>query len=58
MFARMQFTALQSGSLTRVLLTLAALFAIARLLSLKRSRLPYVEFDEAPATYQRLGLHT
>jgi hypothetical protein len=57
-FAGMQYTALQSGNLTRVLVTLAILFAIFRIMSLRRARLPYVEFDEAPATYQRLGLHT
>jgi hypothetical protein len=58
MFARMQYNALQSGNLTRALLTLAVIFVIARVMSLRRARLPYVEFDEAPATYQRLGLHT
>lgn len=58
MFARMQYATLQSGTPTRALLTLAALFVIVRVISLKRARLPYVEFDEAPATYQRLGLYT
>ena len=55
-FAGMQNTALQSGNPTRVLITLAAAFVILRVMSVKRARLPYVEFDEAPATYQRLGL--
>jgi hypothetical protein len=58
MFARMQYSALHSGNPTRALLTLAALFVVVRVISLKRARLPYVEFDEAPATYQQLGLYT
>ncbi len=57
-FAGMQHAALQSGNAVRVLITLAAAFAILRVMSLKRTRLPAVEFDEAPATFQRLGLHT
>ncbi|MDO8795195.1 MAG: hypothetical protein Q7J25_11305 [Vicinamibacterales bacterium] len=55
-FARMQNDALASGSAISALLTLAVLFAILRVWSLKRARLAHVEFDEAPATYQRLGL--
>ena len=57
-FARMQYTAIQGGNFTRALLTLGVLFVIFRVMSLRRARLPYVEFDEAPATCQRLGLHT
>ena len=56
-FARMEHTALQGGA-ARVLITLAVLFVILRVMSLRRARLPYVEFDEVPATFQRLGLHT
>lgn len=56
-FARMQNSALQSGNATRVLVTLAAAFAILRLMSIKRGRLQ-VEFDEAPATLQQLGLYS
>ncbi len=56
-FAGMQNSALQSGNPARVLITLAAAWAILRIMSVKRARLPYVEFDEAPATYQRLGLN-
>jgi hypothetical protein len=33
-------------------------FAALRVMSLKRARLPYVEFDEVPGTFQRLGLDT
>jgi hypothetical protein len=57
-FAHMQNTALQSGNPARVLITLGVAFAILRLMSVKRGRLPQVEFDEAPATYQRLGLYS
>ena len=56
MFARMQYTALQGGGMMRALVALAMLFAIFRVISVRRTRLPYVEFDEAPATHQRLGL--
>ena len=55
-FARMQNDALQNGNALRVLITLAAALVILRVMSVKRGRLPYVEFDEAPATFQRLGL--
>ncbi len=57
-FAQMQNTALQTGNPTRVLITLGVAFAILRLMSVKRGRLPQVEFDEAPATHQRLGLYS
>lgn len=57
-FARMQNEALVSGNPTRLLVTLAVVFAAFRIATLKRKRMPQVEFDEAPATYQRLGLHT
>jgi hypothetical protein len=55
-FAQMQNAALRSGNAFRILITLAVVFAILRVMSLKRARLPYVEFDEVPATFQRLGL--
>ncbi len=57
-FARMQNEVLQSGNPARLLITLAVVFAICRLMSLKRMRSPYVEFDEAPVTYRGLGLHS
>ena len=57
-FAGMQDRALRSGNPARVLLTLAAAWLILRVISAARTRLPDVEFDEAPATYQRLGLNS
>ena len=57
-FARMQVTAIASGDPTRLLMTLGILFVVLRVMSLRRVRRPLVEFDEAPATYQQLGLHT
>lgn len=56
MFARMQNGALQGGGAITVLMTLAVVYAILRLMSARRTRLPSVDFDEAPATFQRLGL--
>ena len=57
-FARMELEALQGGGPVRLVVTLAVLFAVLRVMSVRRTRLPNVEFDEAPATFQRLGLHT
>ena len=57
-FARMEYAALQGGGMLRAVIVLSAAFGILRVMSVKRARLPRVEFDEAPATYQRLGLHT
>jgi hypothetical protein len=57
-FARMQVEAMVSGDPTRILITLAVLFVVLRVASLRRVRRPLVEFDEAPSTFQRLGLHT
>ena len=57
-FAGMQNTAMQSGNPARLLFTLAAAWVILRVMSVKRARLPHVEFDEAPATYQQLGLNS
>jgi predicted neutral ceramidase superfamily lipid hydrolase len=56
MFAQMQHQFLEGAGSTRTLLTLAVVFAIVRVITVKRARLPYVEFDEAPVTFQRLGL--
>jgi len=53
-FARMQHEALQGG-VVRVLITLAVVFGVLRLMSATRPRLP-LDFDEAPVTFQRLGL--
>ena len=57
-FASMQVTAIAGGNPARLLLTLGILFAVLRVMSLRRLRRPLVEFDEAPSTYQQLGLHT
>jgi hypothetical protein len=56
MFARMQYDALYGDRAIGALITLAIAFAILRVITVKRARLPYVEFDEAPVTFQRLGL--
>jgi hypothetical protein len=56
MFAQMQYEVLEGAGRTRTLIALAVVFVMARVISAKRTRLPYVEFDEAPATFQRLGL--
>ena len=57
-FARLQHGALFGGRVISGAVTLAVVFAIARVISITRVRMPQVEFDEAPATYQRLGLHS
>ena len=57
LFARMQNDALLGTSMLPLLITLPAIFAILRLMSMRRTRLPFVDFDEAPATFQQLGLH-
>ena len=58
-FARMERTALQSpGATTRLLLFLATIVVVMRIASSRRAARPPIDFDEAPATTQRLGLHT
>jgi hypothetical protein len=57
-FARMQYGALTGTDAWTPVLTLAALFAICRVMSRRRARLPHIDFDEAPVTFQRLGLDT
>lgn len=56
-FAQMQNTALRSGNPARVVITLAVLLAVFRVMSRNRARLPNIDFDEAPASFQGLGLH-
>jgi hypothetical protein len=56
LFARMQKDALLGTGAASTLITLTVLFAILRVMALKRARPPHVEFDEAPAGLQRLGL--
>jgi uncharacterized membrane protein YagU involved in acid resistance len=53
MFARMQYDALYGDRAIGALITLAIAFVILRVITVKRARLPYVEFDEAPATRRR-----
>jgi hypothetical protein len=57
-FASMEATAMNSGDMTRLLLTLAVLFAAMRAVRLRRPPLAPVDFDEAPAATQRLGLYS
>jgi hypothetical protein len=57
-FAHMQYAALQGDGALRAVVVLSVAFVILRVMSVKRERLPHVEFDEAPATYQRLGLNS
>ena len=56
LFARMQNQALQATGARGLLLTLLLLFAIVRIVSVRRPQVTEVGFDEAPATFQRLGL--
>ena len=57
-FARLQYDALYGVGVISTSVTLVVAFAALRLASLARKRLPRVDFDEAPATFQRLGLDT
>jgi hypothetical protein len=56
-FARIQHTALHGGSVIAVLTMLAVLFAVLRIVAARRPRPSLVNFDEAPAVAQGLGLH-
>lgn len=53
-FARMQDAALGGGAIN-LLVVLVVVFAVLRLVSATRPRVP-LDFDEAPASFQRLGL--
>jgi hypothetical protein len=55
-FARMQYDALQGSGPFGAVITLIVLFVVLRILSATRARLPAVQFDESPVTFQRLGL--
>jgi hypothetical protein len=58
-FARMESAALQGADgAIRLVLLLIAVFAVCRVASLRTPRIGPVEFNEAPVTTQRLGLHT
>jgi hypothetical protein len=57
--AAMERAALQDVSAgVRLMLGLAAAFVLLRVAASRRTRRLPVDFDEAPATLQRLGLHT
>jgi hypothetical protein len=56
-FAGMESRAITSGDPTRLLVTLAVVFAAFRIFSRTRPRLAAVDFDEVPATTQKLGLN-
>jgi hypothetical protein len=55
-FAQMQHDALANWNPVTALVTLAILFTILRVWSMKRAHPAQVEFDEAPAAHLRLGL--
>lgn len=55
-FARVQHDALHNGGAIRVLVTMAVVFVMLRVISVTRRRPPQVEFDEMPASFQRIGL--
>jgi hypothetical protein len=55
-FARMQLDALFGSGAMILAVTLALALVALRIAATARTRLPWVEFDEAPATLQRLGL--
>lgn len=57
-FARMESNAMNVSTPGWLLTVLAILFAILRGFSLTRRRLGAVDFDEVPASSQKLGLHT
>lgn len=57
-FARMESDAMNASTPAWLLTVLAILFAILRGYSLTRHRLGAVDFDEVPASSQKLGLHT
>ncbi len=58
-FARMERNALlQPDAAVRLLVLLSVIVIALRVASRRRTMLPTIEFDEAPATTQRLGLHT
>lgn len=58
-FARMEHGALQSGAAAvRLLVLLAIIVAVLRVAARRRTASAPIEFDEAPMTTQRLGLHT
>jgi hypothetical protein len=58
-FAGLERSALQSvGAALRLLLFLGVTFIVLRIAAARRRQILPVDFNEAPATTQRLGLHT
>jgi hypothetical protein len=57
-FASMESAALIAQTPVWLLTVLAGIFAALRVVSLSRRRLAAVDFDEVPASTQKLGLHT
>jgi hypothetical protein len=54
--ARLQHWALHGGSAFRLLLALAVVFAVLRVITVKRPRQGLVDFDESPAIFSGLNL--
>jgi len=58
-FAGMQGAALRDvTAAVRLLLVLGVVYAASRIISTRSRRPVLTDFNEAPATFQRLGLHT
>jgi hypothetical protein len=58
-FAGMERAALQSpAAAVRTIILLTAIYVGLRIANLRQIKRPPIDFDEAPATTQRLGLHT
>jgi hypothetical protein len=55
-YARMQYHALLGASMVTAVVTLGVIYVILRVMSARRPRLTLIDFDEVPATFQRLGL--
>ena len=56
LFARLQHSALHGGSAIRLVVGLAVVFAILRVISVKRPRQGLVDFEESPVTFAGLNL--
>ena len=57
-FARMESATITTRTFGWLLTVLALMFGMLRAVSLTRHRLMPVDFDEVPASTQKLGLHT
>lgn len=56
LFARMQHSALHGGSAIRLVVALVVVFAILRVITVRRPRQRLVDFEEAPVTFTGLNL--